>query len=127
MEIDGDDDNQATDKSRPQTKGIKRKRNLLTELQPWGWHSKRKYMKKGKNDSTIEDALSRILPSYLLPEGILESRYDLHDDSMNTMDIYNLHMENNKLSTLPSPCNGSASNGRYIFNNIMQSIFNIVI
>lgn len=51
-----------------QNRGNKRRRDLVSELQIWGWHSKRKYAKKAKieKDFTIEDALRRIIPNYLL-------------------------------------------------------------
>lgn len=59
---------QKNDKNRNQARGAKRRRDLLSDLQIWGWHSKRKYVKKGKTekDLTVEDALRRIIPPYLL-------------------------------------------------------------
>lgn len=57
---------QKNDKNR--SRGTKRRRDLLSDLQIWGWHSKRKSAKKGKHerDLTVEDALTRIIPSHLL-------------------------------------------------------------
>lgn len=75
MEQDTEDQEENTeqkpDKNRNQSRGTKRRRDLLSDLQIWGWHSKRKYVKKGKTekDLTVEDALRRIIPSYLLYVG----------------------------------------------------------
>jgi outer membrane biosynthesis protein TonB len=72
MEQDGDDQDEnndsKTDKNRALSKSNKRKRDLLSDLQIWGWHSKRKSAKKGKPDKdfTVEDALNRIIPKNLL-------------------------------------------------------------
>lgn len=71
MDHDNEDQDENNDsrneKSKTQNKN-KRKRDLLSDLQIWGWHSKRKSTKKSKNekDYTIEDAFNRIIPSYLL-------------------------------------------------------------
>lgn len=56
------------DKVKSQNRTMKRKRDLVSELQIWGWHSKRKSAKKGKfeKDFTIEDAFQRIIPQKLL-------------------------------------------------------------
>lgn len=56
------------DKSKNQNRTMKRKRDLVSELQIWGWHSKRKSAKRGKceKDFTIEDAFQRIIPAKLL-------------------------------------------------------------
>lgn len=56
-----------TDKNN-RSRGAKRRRDLVSELQIWGWHSKRKYAKKGKQDKdfSVEDAFNRIIPNNLL-------------------------------------------------------------
>lgn len=71
MEQDTEDqdenDTSKSEKTKP-SRGSKRKRDLLLDLKVWGWHSKRKYQKKGnkEKDISIEDALNRIIPKYLL-------------------------------------------------------------
>ncbi|EFA00717.1 hypothetical protein TcasGA2_TC003597 [Tribolium castaneum] len=112
MEQDGDDQDEnndsKTDKNRSLNKSNKRKRDLLSDLQIWGWHSKRKYAKKGKSDKdfTVEDALNRIIPKNLLKNKIGDEKYNQFEDSMNTIDIYNMYVENqhvNILSPIHSP------------------------
>lgn len=69
MEQDTEDQEENLEhKTRNQGRGTKRRRDLLSDLQIWGWHSKKKYAKKGKTerDLTIEDALIRIIPHHLL-------------------------------------------------------------
>ncbi|GJQ83227.1 hypothetical protein Trydic_g8826 [Trypoxylus dichotomus] len=79
QDIDDTDENveQRSEKKTP-NRGNKRRRDLVSELQIWGWHSKRKYAKKAKieKDFTIEDALKRIIPNYLLPNGLSEDQLD---------------------------------------------------
>lgn len=60
-------DSSKLDKSKNQNRSIKRKRDLVSDLQIWGWHSKRKSAKRGKTekDFRIEDAFMRIIPSQL--------------------------------------------------------------
>lgn len=62
-----DQDDQMEQKS-DKKRGTKRRRDLLSDLQIWGWHSKRKQGKRGKTekDTAIEGALKRIIPSDLL-------------------------------------------------------------
>ncbi|RZC42711.1 calcineurin-binding protein cabin-1, partial [Asbolus verrucosus] len=112
MEQDGEDqednaDNK-TDKNRTLNKSNKRKRDLLSDLQIWGWHSKRKSAKKGKPDKdfSVEDALNRIIPNNLLKNKVGEEKYNQFEDSMNTIDIYNMYVEDqhvNILSPIHSP------------------------
>lgn len=84
MEQDTEDQDengeQKGDKNRTQSRGTKRRRDLLSDLQIWGWHSKRKYVKKGKTekDLTVEDALKRIIPPYLLFAMIFISLQNLY-------------------------------------------------
>lgn len=76
MEQDNDDQPEQEDAGTPKqdannrslTKSAKRKRDLVSELQIWGWHSKRKATKRAKTDKDyrIEDALVRIIPMYLM-------------------------------------------------------------
>lgn len=71
MEQDIEDADEVTEQrieKKVQNRGNKRRRDLVSELQIWGWHSKRKYAKKTKmeKDFTIEDALKRIIPNHLL-------------------------------------------------------------
>lgn len=66
---DGEENSERIDKNRSQNRGTKRRRDLLSDLQIWGWHSKRKSAKKGgkhERDLTVEDALTRIIPKHLL-------------------------------------------------------------
>lgn len=66
---DGEENSEGkSEKHRSLNKGSKRKRDLLSDLQIWGWHSKRKGTKKGKADKdlTVEDAFNRIIPKHLL-------------------------------------------------------------
>lgn len=108
QENEEQDENAESKSERGRPKGIKRKRNLLSDLQIWGWHSKRKQSKKAKErDITVEDALNRIIPKSLLQNKIeLPEKLDNNEDSMNTMDIYNLYMQDtnlNDLSPISSP------------------------
>lgn len=93
------------DRGRP--RGSKRKRDVLSDLQIWGWHSKRKQSKKVRDrDFTVEDALNRVIPKTLLRVKIDAEKFNQLEDSMNTMDIYNLYMEDhnvNYLSPIHSP------------------------
>ncbi|XP_030756514.1 calcineurin-binding protein cabin-1-like isoform X2 [Sitophilus oryzae] len=98
-ETDGDNGDTANQRGRP--KGTKRKRDVLSELQIWGWHSKRKPPKKANKDFTVEDALNRIVPKYLLKNKVTsESLNQGGEDSMNTMDIYNMYVEDKELNFL---------------------------
>ncbi|CAG9860246.1 unnamed protein product [Phyllotreta striolata] len=101
---DQDETAEQKEKGRPRTK---RKRDLLSDLQTWGWYSRRKLSKKAKEkDFTIEDAFERIIPKKLLPHRIDPEKFVGYDDSMNTMDLYNLYMDNcniNYLSPIHSP------------------------
>lgn len=66
---DGEENSESkSEKSRSLNKSSKRKRDLLSDLQIWGWHSKRKGAKKGKTDKdlTVDDAFKRIIPRHLL-------------------------------------------------------------
>ncbi|KAJ8969411.1 hypothetical protein NQ317_010319 [Molorchus minor] len=85
----------------------KRKRDLLSDLQIWGWHSKRKQSKKAKEkDFTVEDALNRIIPKTLLHNRIDPEKYHQMEDSMDMMDLYNLYVTDqnvNYLSPIHSP------------------------
>lgn len=67
LDLEEQGENKA-DKMKNQSRGMKRKRDLVSELQIWGWHSKRKSAKRGKfeKDFTIEDAFKRIIPTHLL-------------------------------------------------------------
>lgn len=113
---------QKSDKNRSQARGTKRRRDLLSDLQIWGWHSKRKYVKKGKTerDLTVEDALRRIIPPYLLyakirifkPKNfkllififrvndLVGKKTTGSDDSMNITDVYNLCASQNQVPSL---------------------------
>ncbi|XP_063910388.1 calcineurin-binding protein cabin-1-like isoform X2 [Zophobas morio] len=97
MEQDGDDqddnNDSKTDKNRSLNKSNKRKRDLLSDLQIWGWHSKRKSAKKGKSDKdfTVEDALNRIIPKKLLKSKVGEEKLNQFEDSLNTIDMYNMY------------------------------------
>jgi len=69
MELDDnetDGDNQDAINALQQSKKGKRKRDVLSDLQIWGWHSKRKPPKKIIKDYTVEDAINRIIPKNLL-------------------------------------------------------------
>ncbi|XP_025836533.1 calcineurin-binding protein cabin-1-like [Agrilus planipennis] len=72
MDQDTEDQEDNSEQKEEKKRTAKRKRDLLSDLQIWGWHSKRKSAKKGKSekDFTIQGALTRIIPSYLLPNGI---------------------------------------------------------
>uniref|UniRef100_A0AAR5P9I3 Calcineurin-binding protein cabin-1 MEF2-binding domain-containing protein n=1 Tax=Dendroctonus ponderosae TaxID=77166 RepID=A0AAR5P9I3_DENPD len=99
MELDNDNDMDGdnADIAQQRRKG-KRKRDLLSDLQIWGWHSKRKQPKKSNRDFTIEDALNRIIPKSLLKTKINSKMLSPdEEDSMNTMDIYNLYMDTKDL------------------------------
>lgn len=65
-EHDTEDQDERNEKSK--SKSCKRKRDLLTDLRVWGWHSKRKNVRKTRPDKfyTVEDCLNQILPSNLL-------------------------------------------------------------
>lgn len=97
-----------SERGRP--KGTKRKRDLLSDLQIWGWHSKRKQSKKAKErDFTVEDALNRIIPKSLLPNKIESPDKPNHiEDSMSTMDLYNRYIQETNLSYL-SPIHSPTS------------------
>lgn len=97
-----------SERGRP--KGVKRKRDLLSDLQIWGWHSKRKQSKRAKErDFTVEDALNRIIPKTLLPNKIeFPDKSSNIDDSMNTMDLYNLYIQETNVNYL-SPIHSPAS------------------
>ncbi|XP_060519435.1 calcineurin-binding protein cabin-1-like isoform X2 [Cylas formicarius] len=109
MELDNDEtdgDNGDTKNERGRPKGGKRKRDVLSDLQIWGWHSKRKQIKKSNKDLTVEDALNRIIPKNLLKNKICLENPSQNDDSMNTMDIYNMYVGDKEvkfLSPIHSP------------------------
>ncbi|XP_076263012.1 calcineurin-binding protein cabin-1-like isoform X2 [Rhynchophorus ferrugineus] len=95
-----DGDNGETSQRR-RGKGTKRKRDVLSDLQIWGWHSKRKPPKKITKDFTVEDALNRIIPKSLLKNKITpEILCQGGEDSMNTMDIYNMYVQDKELNFL---------------------------
>ena len=76
MEVDNDEtdgDNAETNQQKGRPKGSKRKRDVLSDLQIWGWHSKRKPPKKQNKDFTVEGALNRIIPKSLLRNKITSS------------------------------------------------------
>ncbi|KAL3275832.1 hypothetical protein HHI36_020575 [Cryptolaemus montrouzieri] len=81
-------------------RGYKRKRDLLLDLRVWGWHSKRKQVRKTKPDKfyTVEDCLNQMLPSNLLQNKVGDAF--TQDDSMNTMDIYNMFLEDRQINIL---------------------------
>ena len=103
---DTEDVEQKAERNKSQTKGSKRRRDLVSDLQIWGWHSKRRYTKKAKvdKDLTIEDAMTRIIPKYLLPHGINEAKSKSFEDSMDTMELYNMHVGKNSNSLMSLPC-----------------------
>ncbi|XP_044767142.1 uncharacterized protein LOC123323022 [Coccinella septempunctata] len=84
MEQDNEDQEERNDKSK--TKSYKRKRDLLSDLRVWGWHSKRKNVRKTRPDKfyTVEDCLNQILPTDLLRNKIVDTY--LQDESMNAAD-----------------------------------------
>ncbi|CAH1130403.1 unnamed protein product [Ceutorhynchus assimilis] len=100
IDVDNDVDNDETDPETQKRKSKKRKRDVLVDLQIWGWHSKRKTPKKSNKDFTVEDALNRVLPKTLLKTKITKQAVNQTDDSMNTMDIYNMYVENEELNFL---------------------------
>lgn len=63
-----DDNSESKTDKASRSRAVKRRRDLVSELQIWGWHSKRKYAKKGKQDKdfSVEDAFNRIIPKHLL-------------------------------------------------------------
>ncbi|XP_022907944.2 calcineurin-binding protein cabin-1-like isoform X2 [Onthophagus taurus] len=105
MDQDPDETEENSEQKSEKKRGTKRRRDLVSELQIWGWHSKRKYAKKGKTekDFTIEDALKRIIPRFLLPNGIDGTKYNPLEDSMNTMDMYMKHMSKEAVSLMSAP------------------------
>lgn len=104
------DETLETKSERGRPKGTKRKRDLLSDLQIWGWHSKRKQSKKAKErDFTVEDALNRIIPKSLLPNKIERPDKIYHmEESMNTMDLYNLYIQESNVTYI-SPIHSPAS------------------
>nr|XP_023024842.1 calcineurin-binding protein cabin-1-like isoform X2 [Leptinotarsa decemlineata] len=102
---DPDDNNESKEKGKQ--RGSKRKRDPLSDLQTWSWYTKRKLSKKAKDkDFTVEGALERIIPKNLLPYRIDPEKFNNAEDSMDTMDLYNMYMENhdvNYLSPIHSP------------------------
>ncbi|XP_066152387.1 calcineurin-binding protein cabin-1-like isoform X2 [Euwallacea fornicatus] len=102
-ETDGDNQGENLDTSdvAQQRKKGKRKRDVLSDLQIWGWHSKRKPPKKATRDFTVEDALNRIIPKHLLKTKITKNQVpQCGEESMNTMDLYNMYVENKELNFL---------------------------
>lgn len=102
-----DQDKNADQKSNEaKRKSLKRKRNLLLELRVWGWHSKRKQSRKSSKQEkfyTVEDALNQIIPEKLLKCKVGGENMLVQDESMNTMDIYNMFIDNrNCLSPIHS-------------------------
>ncbi|XP_049819856.1 calcineurin-binding protein cabin-1-like isoform X2 [Aethina tumida] len=115
MEQDTEDqdenDTSKSEKTKP-SRGSKRKRDLLLDLKVWGWHSKRKYQKKGnkEKDISIEDALNRIIPKYLLENKITSNTVNISEESMNTMDLYKMYVDEkeiNFISPIQSPKSGN--------------------
>ncbi|KAF5297375.1 hypothetical protein FQR65_LT01305 [Abscondita terminalis] len=93
LDQDTEDPDESAVEQKPEKKrGMKRRRDLLLDLQIWGWHSKRKTVKKGKSekDLTIEDALKRIIPSRLLPNGLKAQKSVSCENSTNTIDMCKL-------------------------------------
>lgn len=64
------DNEQKNEKNKSSRSTKRRTRDLLSDLQIWGWHSKRKGNKKGgkcsEKDLTVENAFLRIIPPHLL-------------------------------------------------------------
>ncbi|KAJ8947584.1 hypothetical protein NQ318_010096 [Aromia moschata] len=101
QDIEEPAENSESKAERGRPRGSKRKRDLLSDLQIWGWHSKRKQSKKAKEkDFTVEDALNRIIPKTLLHNKIDPEKYNQMEDSMDTMDLYNLYVEDHNLNYL---------------------------
>ncbi|XP_072399616.1 uncharacterized protein [Diabrotica undecimpunctata] len=94
-------------RERGRPRGSKRKRDVVSDLQIWSWYSRRKLSKKAKEkDFTVEDALERVIPKDLLPYRIDPDKFTNFEDSMNTMDLYHMYVENynvNYLSPIHSP------------------------
>lgn len=110
QETEEQDENVELKSERGRPKGTKRKRDLLSDLQIWGWHSKRKQSKKAKErDFTVEDALNRIIPKSLLLNKIeCPEKTNYVEHSMNTMDLYNLYIQETNINYL-SPIHSPAS------------------
>ncbi|KAK4873288.1 hypothetical protein RN001_015317 [Aquatica leii] len=89
LDQDTEDQDDVVEQKTEKKRGTKRRRDLLLDLQIWGWHSKRKTVRKGKSekDLTIEDALKRIIPSRLLPNGLKAQKTVSCENSMNTIDM----------------------------------------
>ncbi|KAF5296187.1 hypothetical protein FQA39_LY12641 [Lamprigera yunnana] len=86
MDQDTEDQEENVEQKVDKKRGTKRRRDLLLDLQIWGWHSKRKTIRKGKSekDLTIEDALKRVIPARLLPNGFKLKKTTSCDNSVNT-------------------------------------------
>ncbi|XP_031357687.1 calcineurin-binding protein cabin-1-like isoform X2 [Photinus pyralis] len=92
IDQDTEDQEENVEQKTFKKRGTKRRRDLLLDLQIWGWHSKRKAVKKGKSekDLTIEDALKRIIPASLMPNALKVQKSKSTEISMNTVDMYKL-------------------------------------
>ncbi|KAK5640159.1 hypothetical protein RI129_010970 [Pyrocoelia pectoralis] len=96
---DTEDQDENVEQKTFKKRGTKRRRDLLLDLQLWGWHSKRKTVRKGKSekDLTIEDALKRIISTSLIPNALKVQKTRSTEISMNTVDMYKLFVgETNK-------------------------------
>ncbi|XP_056640755.1 calcineurin-binding protein cabin-1-like isoform X2 [Diorhabda sublineata] len=103
-------DETAEPKERGRPRGSKRKRDVISDLQTWGWYSRRKLSKKAKEkDFTVEDALERIIPKDLLPYRIDSEKINNFEDSMNTMDLYHMYIDNYNVNTYLSPIHSPKS------------------
>ncbi|KAK9871634.1 hypothetical protein WA026_013014 [Henosepilachna vigintioctopunctata] len=112
-EQDTEEQEERNEKSR--ARGYKRKRDLLLDLRVWGWHSKRKNVRKTKPDKfyTVEDCLNQVLPPHLLQNKVGDTYSQ--DDSMNTMDIYNLFLDNRQMNILSPIHSPESSNFKPYF------------
>lgn len=103
-------DETAEPKEKGRPRGSKRKRDVVSDLQTWGWYSRRKLSKKAKEkDFTVEDALERIIPKELLPYRIDSEKMNNFEDSMNTMDLYHLYIDNYNVNAYLSPIHSPKS------------------
>ncbi|XP_050504043.1 calcineurin-binding protein cabin-1 isoform X3 [Diabrotica virgifera virgifera] len=97
-------------RERGRPKGSKRKRDVVSDLQIWSWYSRRKLSKKAKDkDFTVEDALERVIPKDLLPYRIDPEKFTNFEDSMNTMDLYHMYVENYNVNNYLSPIHSPKS------------------
>lgn len=105
--------NERTDVKEESQKVKKRRRSSLCFLQQWAWSSssmRRSARVRGSNrreaerdDVQLEETLRRMFPSTLLPDGVKLTKEDPFkniDDSMDTMDVYQLFANREKNGTL---------------------------